>query len=516
MGDEEYKISFNNNGDLTYNGDKVMVGSMVSNEVSLVQNTGQSTTSVMSQKAVTDDIDAEKTRAKEAEENLDNKVTDLDNQISGNKTINVKISRGWYEGNGYGGLTDARFYTTQIIPAGHYRLKGLSGFTFEAYNYISDTQGTKVFTFLIQLAEATFRNSVVLTIKKIDNTAFTDDDIANVNKNFLVENLDGDVGLVGLVKTKSNKQLFVSRVPHSPTLASGEQCSFIYVTRHFNNDYDLVTNFGNKFNTANANFDFYEEILTPRVGENVSESHSGTSIFGGDTDHIVGLVVAAKNNADGDFPDNKSLVTGGFHGYNAISTRDVTPTMRELSKIVLVDGKQIANGESAYGDKCIIYVTNRIQGCNTEKADGSGREILEQRIRVEMTNDKTDVYVDYIALEDCTLYSMSGFAAYVPNALVRFIGSKTNRGEYLANNTLVRSTSISSVLSATRNGHTLNLVLDTSYGLGNYQENNYEDTIKAQITNVNKMYFRILGEPHPVDLSANEMVSLHCSYDVIE
>lgn len=40
LGDKTHKISFNNNGDLTYNGDKVMVGSTVSNEVSLVQNTG--------------------------------------------------------------------------------------------------------------------------------------------------------------------------------------------------------------------------------------------------------------------------------------------------------------------------------------------------------------------------------------------------------------------------------------------------------------------------------------------
>ena len=40
LGDEAYKISLNDNGDLTYNGDKVMVGSTVSNEVSLVQNTG--------------------------------------------------------------------------------------------------------------------------------------------------------------------------------------------------------------------------------------------------------------------------------------------------------------------------------------------------------------------------------------------------------------------------------------------------------------------------------------------
>ena len=40
LGDETHELSFNNNGDLTYNGDKVMVGSTVSNEVSLVQNTG--------------------------------------------------------------------------------------------------------------------------------------------------------------------------------------------------------------------------------------------------------------------------------------------------------------------------------------------------------------------------------------------------------------------------------------------------------------------------------------------
>lgn len=56
LGDEAHQISSNNNGDLTYNGDKVMVGATVSNEVSLVQNTGQSTTSVMSQKAVSDAI----------------------------------------------------------------------------------------------------------------------------------------------------------------------------------------------------------------------------------------------------------------------------------------------------------------------------------------------------------------------------------------------------------------------------------------------------------------------------
>ena len=44
----------------------------------IVQSTGTSTTSVMSQKAVSDAIAVEETRAKEAEKNLDNKLTDLE------------------------------------------------------------------------------------------------------------------------------------------------------------------------------------------------------------------------------------------------------------------------------------------------------------------------------------------------------------------------------------------------------------------------------------------------------
>ena len=77
LGDKAYKISFNNNGDLTYNGDKVMVGSTVSNEVSLVQNTGQSTTAVMSQKAVSDELSG-----------MDGKVDELESEVIYDVTAN--------------------------------------------------------------------------------------------------------------------------------------------------------------------------------------------------------------------------------------------------------------------------------------------------------------------------------------------------------------------------------------------------------------------------------------------
>ena len=77
LGDEAHQISFNNNGDLTYNGDKVMIGSTVSNEVSLVQNTGQSTTSVMSQKAVSDELSK-----------IDGKVDELESQVIYDVTAN--------------------------------------------------------------------------------------------------------------------------------------------------------------------------------------------------------------------------------------------------------------------------------------------------------------------------------------------------------------------------------------------------------------------------------------------
>ena len=49
--------------------------------VEVVQSTGNSTTSVMSQKAVSDAIADERTRANGVEENLDNKVTELDKQV---------------------------------------------------------------------------------------------------------------------------------------------------------------------------------------------------------------------------------------------------------------------------------------------------------------------------------------------------------------------------------------------------------------------------------------------------
>lgn len=77
LGDETHELSFNNNGDLTYNGDKVMVGSTVSNEVSLVQNTGQSTTAVMSQKAVSDELSE-----------MDGKVNELKSEVIYDVTAN--------------------------------------------------------------------------------------------------------------------------------------------------------------------------------------------------------------------------------------------------------------------------------------------------------------------------------------------------------------------------------------------------------------------------------------------
>lgn len=129
LGDEKYKISSNNNGDLTYNGDKVMVGSTVSNEVSLVQNTGQSTTSVMSQKAVTE--------ISHKVDELEKEVTPIKNNVlvkQWNIASDAKIFLGYIDRGQGAGLEKSENYTViqvKVSPSTKYTFysKGFSDAT---------------------------------------------------------------------------------------------------------------------------------------------------------------------------------------------------------------------------------------------------------------------------------------------------------------------------------------------------------------------------------------------------
>lgn len=100
IGDEGLLLGGDGNGHLTVEQDEVITDFTLNKKLAtkvdktdITQSTGTSTTAVMSQKAVSDAIAVEETRAKEAEENLIGKVTDLDEQINGLSDISYKSVR---------------------------------------------------------------------------------------------------------------------------------------------------------------------------------------------------------------------------------------------------------------------------------------------------------------------------------------------------------------------------------------------------------------------------------------
>lgn len=112
----------------------------------IVQSTGTSTTAVMSQKAVTDVIAVEETRAKEAEENLDNKVTDLEDGVLDviGKDLRPKLHLGYNSTSALGTQVIGRNYRNSTIVIGTLDIKsgdtiGLTDYIDASYSYCYTT-----------------------------------------------------------------------------------------------------------------------------------------------------------------------------------------------------------------------------------------------------------------------------------------------------------------------------------------------------------------------------------------
>lgn len=105
--------------------------------------------------------------------------------------------------------------------------------------------------------------------------------------------------------------------------------------------------------------------------------------------------VRAVNNADGE--DTSTVIfTGGNHASDSgVVTGDCTQFD------VLCDGVLVGNGSGAYCNGVVINITNEICGYNTWKADGTGRRILKEQIRITIgLTAKMDVEIIHTALED--------------------------------------------------------------------------------------------------------------------
>ena len=303
---------------------------------------------------------------------------------------------------------------------------------------------------------------------------------------------------------KANYPLFVAITD----ITNGKVIS---INKRFNEDKDVVWKFGNKPSNANNNFDFKEIGFVNRGKDFVSDKYLPNDgyeyLLGHNTDYILAMQIYAVNNRDGDFPDNTSLFTGGFHGYNN-ATESASATMREISKKIYADGKELSYGDSTYCRTCKIVVINNIQGSNTEKEDGSGREILEQKIIVDADENNMIVSIEYTALEDVVLYGISGLAQYLDFDKVRFIGSHSRLSEY-DKGTLVRVSNDDKGTVAIRNygnDYLFEVGIDKTYGIGDSYYN--LSSPNALITTANKGYFELIVHSNPLSLSQGESVQV--------
>lgn len=220
------------------------------------------------------------------------------------------------------------------------------------------------------------------------------------------------------------------------------------------------------------------------------------------------FVVAAVNNADGDTPENQYF-TGGNHQTNNTGTGGAV-TARTSALQFYADGKLLSAGDAGNAIKVEMRWTNLVQGYNTTKADGNGREILQENHTLTFANGKFETYVEVIPLEAVTMKTWYGLQAVVgskyPN--IRYPGG-ANRGEYQGNSESGDSTAC--VMDCYGDDHRMRIEVDPVFDLGKRSDSFAIGTKGAFRTEYGKCYFTIVNKD--VSMAAGDMYCLRGSYE---
>lgn len=324
---------------------------------------------------------------------------------------------------------------------------------------------------------------------------------------------------------KERSELCVSRFKRPALNPNGAYYnSYISISRRFNAAKDSVLVFGNKDAAAVTNkfFDFFGAYLHDK------DEHSGlvynpadVTSFGASivaattTDSILPVVVGAVHNIDGD--NLSHWFTGQNHAYGN-EAAGVTPTMREVSNTVTVDGVDVPIGASEVrGNVCKIEVVNMVQGFNTCKENGTGREIVKQKITIVADRLKCVIRVEYMALEDIVFYNIPGVGQYAaPNSgrKFRFIGSTSKPGLYDYGAIAVTPSAGDNKINCIQTingGQSLDIVLH-DFGIGNMRYNTTQNN--AYATAASKIYTRLTQDNIEIPLSTNDKIGFEFEYQV--
>ena len=156
-----------------------------------------------------------------------------------------------------------------------------------------------------------------------------------------------------------------------------------------------------------------------------------------------------------------------------------------------VDGELVSNFEG-YANKVKIIWKNRIQANNTTKADGSGREVLEETHEMTFDGKTWKVTNDIMPLEDLTIEKLYGLQMqfWAWSGTFRFLGG----GERRLLNTETAHTSGSQATVGFKItssiGDVAEFAIDPTFDLGKRE---LLDDPSGAITSTTKLYTWLIG-----------------------
>lgn len=299
--------------------------------------------------------------------------------------------------------------------------------------------------------------------------------------------------------------------------------SDIYIFKQgFKENKDLCIQISKKLANNLFDFKYFWECnnSSDTVLNTLPELSERTIINGGDTDYIAPSIVYAKNNVNGDFADFTSgKFTGGWHGYNNANGSG-TPTARLVSAKCYVDNVEVETNEYLKGEHAKIVLVQNLQGSNTEKSDGTGREILQQTITIETSINDEKIYVssELKALEDVAIVAHYGLSYYRTNNsnTCYFKGSRNIKGPWTYETTrlLPDKNTLETVEYISSVDDTFIMGRDPIFDLGTYYENtnSYGILLSSYKTYLQFINHYIDSIENALNLNANEVVRWKAYY----
>ncbi len=239
---------------------------------------------------------------------------------------------------------------------------------------------------------------------------------------------------------------------------------------------------------GNNLFDFYKFGTIANDTSKVSRNIDGQTVLLTTTgDWIAPFKIKAVSNIDGDQID-KNYFTGGNHQYNN-SGDGSTATARSGGVRFFADGREVSD-TSGYANNLEIRTTNYIQANNTTKADGSGREVLQQDIRFKFDGVKWEIEYELIPLEDINLICWYGLQCFTDlYGSIKYVGAN-NRSVYDVNGAKSCGDLTTSEMILFGDEHELSVSIDSSVDMGKAEFATGSDTMRCFISG-DKAYFTI-------------------------